>query len=476
MTQIKLSQQAKILIPFAQLKLVEHNPELNDVRENLNTIISTIAGFRETENVKDKIIDLHYFSPSMDWYIVEFDKDTMEFFGYVNTGYGAELGYTSVTEILENREIELDLYFEPTPWSAVQGHSGKAYADENMEDNKVIEPNTPEEFDEAIFQALDEMTYGNKTNFWEQDIEGILMGSPENKKTEAKRLLALYKKRTQGGVSFSIKDYKNAYELNKAIEKWIDTNIGSLENVSNRNYSYEEKMFLKAYSGYGGLDKYGSTGVGGLFEYYTPIEVIKAMWGLAYKYGYKSNGSVLEPSVGTGEFLQFAEQNTHKVAYEISKYSAIICKVLYPTTDVRLMPFEKIFIEKNFTIKSKTDRLQKFDLVIGNCPYGDFSKLDPAASRYLLGMGEKDFTKATNYVQYFLRRSLDLLKPDGLLVMIVGTQLAGGGDLFLDSPKSPLKEYMDNNSVILDAYRLPDSIFERTGVTSDIIVIQNKRP
>ena len=75
-----------------------------------------------------------------------------------------------------------------------------------------------------------------------------------------------------------------------------------------------------------------------------------------------------------------------------------------------------------------------------------------------------------------MRRSLDLLKPDGLLVMIVGTQLAGGGDLFLDSPKSPLKEYMDNNSVILDAYRLPDSIFERTGVTSDIIVIQNKRP
>ena len=474
MTKVQLTPEAKLLIPFAQLSLVQHNPELNDVRENLNKIASTIPGSRETENVKDKIIDLHYFSPSMDWYIVEFDKDLNEFFGYVNTGYGAELGYTSLTEILENRDIQLDLYFEPTPWSAVQGHSGSAYAEENKADHHVIEPNTPDEFDEAIFDALDEMSFGNMTNVWEADIEKILTGSPEEKKSEAKRLLALYKKRTNEGISLTISDYKNPFVLNKAIEKWIDKNIGELANANNRSYSYDEKMFLKAYSGYGGLDKYGSTGVGGLFEYYTPIEVIKAMWGLAYKYGYKSNGSILEPSVGTGEFLQYAEQNTHKVAYEISEYSAIICKVLYPTTDVRLNPFEKMFIDKNYTIKDKIDRLEKFDLVIGNCPYGDFSKLDKNASRYLLGMGEKDYTKATNYVQYFLRRSLDVLNPGGLLVMIVGTQLGAGGSLFLDSKNSPLKTYMDNNSVLLDAYRLPDAIFERTGVTSDILVIQKR--
>lgn len=473
MKTTQLSNLAHKIIPKYERYLVANNPEYNDVREELNKIIPTIPGVRETDGVKDKTIYLHYFTPSVDWYITEFDKDTNEFVGYINAGQGYEIGYIELDEFVFDENISLDYYFRPKPWSMVKDHSGSSYAEQNKSENDTTEPNTPEEFDEAIFEQLD-LIENNPANIESYDIEKMLIGSEQEKTTEAKRLLALYKKRTQGGISFSIKDYKNAYELNKAIEKWIDKNIGGLDNVNKRSYSSEEKMFLKSYSGYGGLDKYGSTGVGGLFEYYTPVEVIKAMWGLAYKYGYRSNGSILEPSVGTGEFLQYAEQNTHKVAYEISEYSAIICKVLYPTTDVRLSPFEKIFIDKNYTIKDKTDRLEKYDLVIGNCPYGDFSKLDPSAARYLLGMGEKDFTKATNYVQYFLRRSLDLLNPGGLIVMIVGTQLGAGGSLFLDSKASPVKTFMDNNSVLLDAYRLPDSIFERTGVTSDILVIQKR--
>ncbi len=262
------------------------------------------------------------------------------------------------------------------------------------------------------------------------------------------------------GVNF---EYKNQYELNKAIEGLLEQ-----KGESHTDYTSDEKNFLRKYSGYGGLDKYGKTGKGGLFEYYTPRDVIEKMWALAYKYSY-NNGSVLEPSVATGEFFQFAKDNIRKVGYEINSYSARICKILYPTAEILLQPFEKLFIKNNWTVKDRLVDLEKFDLVIGNPPYGDFSIVE---SRYMSGMGEKDHTKARNYVEYFIRRGLDLVKPGGLLIYIVGAQLKNGGNMFLDSGNTPVKEYLATNCELLDAYRLPDSVFERTGVTSDIIVLR----
>jgi hypothetical protein len=263
-------------------------------------------------------------------------------------------------------------------------------------------------------------------------------------------------------------DYKNNYELNKAIEAFL-----AEKGMSNnhQDYTSDEKLFIRKYSGYGGLDKYGTTGKGGLFEYYTPKEVIEKMWALAYKYGY-NNGSVLEPSIATGEFLQFAKPEIRQVGFEINEFSAIICKVLYPTAEIKFQPFEQHFIKNNWTVKGNVEHFEKFDLAIGNPPYGDFSIVQ---SRYMSGMGEKDYTKAKNYVEYFIRRSMDLLNPNGLLIFIVGAQIKNGGTLFLDSGSSPVKEWLSENSTLLDAYRLPDSIFERTGVTTDIIVIQKNK-
>jgi len=257
-------------------------------------------------------------------------------------------------------------------------------------------------------------------------------------------------------------EYKNQYELNKAIEELLDSKAD--------NYSTDEKNFIRKYSGYGGLDKYGKTGKGGLFEYYTPKEVIEKMWALAYKFGY-DNGAMLEPSIATGEFLRYAPANIRMVGYEINPYSAKICKILYPTAEINLQPFEQTFIKNNYTVKDKIDHLEKYKLVIGNPPYGDFSVVE---SRYMSGMGEKDFTKARNYVEYFIRRGMDLLESGGLLIYIVGSQLKAGGKMFLDGDLTPVKEWLSENAIFETAYRLPDTIFERTGVTADIIVLRKK--
>jgi len=265
--------------------------------------------------------------------------------------------------------------------------------------------------------------------------------------------------------AYDTKQYKNQYELNKGIEKWLDEN----KDIDPNQVPSDIKTFIKKYSGYGGLSQYGPGGKGAFFEYYTPTEVIKKMWALAYKHGYNDLGSVLEPSIGTGEMLQFVKPGTTVTGYEINPYSARISKILYPFANIYHQEFEKVFIQNNWTVKNKIGHLPSFDLVIGNPPYGAF---DVVASRYMTGMGELEFTKANNYVEYFLRRGIDLVNPGGLLIYIVGSSIKGGGTMFLDSKLTPVKEYLAKVCTLVEAYRLPDSIFERTEVTSDIIVLR----
>lgn len=286
----------------------------------------------------------------------------------------------------------------------------------------------------------------------------------EIKETIVSESLVIAKPETDfKGINF---EYKNQYLLNKAIEALLTE-----KGTKHEDYTSDEKNFIRKYSGYGGLDQYGKTGKGGLFEYYTPQSIIAKMWALAYKHGY-NNGPILEPSVATGEFLQYAKPGVRTVGYEISEWSAKICRILYPTAEIILQPFEQTFIKNNFTIKDKIEELEKFDLAIGNPPYGDFSIVE---SRYMSGMGEKDHVKPRNYVEYFIRRSVDLLNKDGLLVFIVGSQVKAGGIMFLDSGPSVVKDYLAQTCEFLESYRLPNSVFERTGVTSDIIVLKKTK-
>ena len=67
------------------------------------------------DGMGDKAIaHLHYFKGSMDWYITEKDMEgeQLQAFGMVDMGYGPELGYISIAELVQNG-IELDLHFTP---------------------------------------------------------------------------------------------------------------------------------------------------------------------------------------------------------------------------------------------------------------------------------------------------------------------------------------------------------------------------
>jgi hypothetical protein len=550
------SKQAKKIVPKHQLKVLEsiNYSEQEDAIENINNAVFSVPKLYGQDGVTDKTIYIHYFYGNQDWYITEYDRNSGEFFGYVNLGYGAEMGYLSVDEIVNNGKIELDFYFQPTLWSNIDNDKESSFDKQNksqivkeevidfyffdrhLPKNWIAEQalingenlleelenysyeidNDPDRLssneievktDNFTIYLFDNTTefkfgvrYNEKLKNVVDDVATILTNldpiptTNYNEKTNkhtlrpihdiAKDIIDLVSdvnravetklKSSKNEFSFDLSTYKNPYELNKAIERYLDENVKTFENAKDVVLSPEAKAFIKNYSGYGGLNKFGEISVGSMFEFFTPKKVIEKMWALAYKYGYSADGSILETSVGTGEFLQYANPLSRVVAYEINKYSAMITQILYPFCSVNLEPFEKVFIKNNNTIGNKIESLEKFDLVIGNCPYGDFSILDAKATRYLLGFGEQKFTKSQNYIEYFLRRSIDMLNTNGLLIMIVGAEVRNGAKLFLDSPVSPVKEYLAEHSILLDAYRLPDKTFERTGVTSDIIVLRKK--
>ncbi len=107
------------------------------------------------------------------------------------------------------------------------------------------------------------------------------------------------------------------------------------------------------------------------------------------------------------------------------------------------------------------------ELVIGNPPYGEYVGL-------YAGMGEEKYTHANNWIDYFIFRGLDLLVPGGLLIYIIGTEVAIGGTPWLEQPMSKCKQAITEKAELLDAYRLPNGVFERTDVLSDIIVLRKK--
>lgn len=255
-------------------------------------------------------------------------------------------------------------------------------------------------------------------------------------------------------------NYKNPYELNKAIEALLDS-------VPSSELSDEEKTFISYYSGYGGLQAMTSEEHGVMDEYYTPDKVCKYMWALAYQYGFKPENAILEPSCGTGNFIKYAPDKSRVHGYEINPYSAKIAQVLYPSAHVKVESFEQNFIYNNMSTRGNLNNKMQYGLVIGNPPYGTYNGL-------YAGMGEKAYTKAHNWIDYFIFRGLDLLYTGGLLVYIIGSSVKNGGVPFLAQQKTKAKEAIAEKSILVDAYRLPEGIFERTEVVTDIIVLRKR--
>ncbi len=251
----------------------------------------------------------------------------------------------------------------------------------------------------------------------------------------------------------------NQFELNKQIQAFI-----LKKDKAGEAYSLEDKKFIAQYEGSGGQGSKGATGEGVLYEFFTPDFICELMWKLAFRYGFKSGGSVLEPSVGTGNLLKWAPNNSNCYGFEINPTSKRITEILYPDAKVYDGYFETAFLqEPRYTVRLK-DKLTwlegyPFSLVIGNPPYGKYKN---KYSSY--------FTKPKIHQieLFFMHYGLQLLKPGGIMVYLTGSNFLRNG-ISYQSEKLELEKLTD----ILDAYRLPP-VFKFSKVPTDIIVFKRK--
>ena len=251
----------------------------------------------------------------------------------------------------------------------------------------------------------------------------------------------------------------NQFELNKQIQQLI-----LKKDKAGETYSFDEKKFIAQYEGSGGQGSKGATGEGVLYEFFTPDFVCELMWKLAYRYGFKAGGSVLEPSVGTGNLLKWAPNNSKCYGFEINPISKRITEILYPDAKIHEGYFETAFLqEPRYTarLKDKLTWLEgyPFSLVIGNPPYGKYKN---KYSSY--------FTKPKMHQieLFFMHYGLQLLKPGGIMVYLTGSNFLRNGITY-QSEKLEIEKLAD----IVDAYRLPP-VFKFSKVPTDIIVLKRK--
>ena len=251
----------------------------------------------------------------------------------------------------------------------------------------------------------------------------------------------------------------NQFELNNKIEALIKK-----KDAAGDSYSQSDRDFIVQYEGSGGQGSKGASGEGVLYEFYTPEKICELMWLLAYRYGFKPQGTVLEPSVGTGKLLQHAPNKQKCYGFEINPTSRRITQILYPKAKIYEGYFETAFLAPpRFTspLKNQMTWMEgyPFSLVIGNPPYGKYKN---KYSSY--------FTKPKMHQieLFFMYQGLQLLKPGGLLVYLTGSNFLRNG-ISYQSEKLEMEKLAD----ILDAYRLPP-VFKFSKVPTDIIVFKRK--
>lgn len=230
------------------------------------------------------------------------------------------------------------------------------------------------------------------------------------------------------------------------------------ENTDEQIAGNPEMLSLLAqYEGGGGISgESDRTSAEVLNAFYTPREVVNAVWRLADHYAPNAK-TVLEPSSGIGRFAENRDGDKEFTLRELDETSARIAKILHPKTNVIQGAFQRQFFDESGRVIKKDYEMPKYDIVIGNPPYGENKSI-------WAGRGEgKQFARLE---EYFLSRGLDSLKDENSALLFVMPST------FLKSFPDSAKRLVAEKCALIDAYRLPNGTFDTTDVGTDIIVLK----
>ena len=242
----------------------------------------------------------------------------------------------------------------------------------------------------------------------------------------------------------------------------------------NRFATPEEQIILSKYVGWGGLseafdennsawateylelssvltpEEYASARESTLTAFYTPPEVITAIYKAMEQMGFKE-GNLLEPSCGIGNFIGMLPdtmQDSKIYGVELDTISAGIAQQLYQKTTIAAQGFEETNLPDSF-----------FDGVIGNVPFGDFKVLDKRYDKHKFLIHD-----------YFFAKSLDKLRPGGVMALVTSKGT-------MDKETLAVRKYIAQRAELLGAIRLPNNTFKGnagTEVVSDILILQKR--
>jgi N12 class adenine-specific DNA methylase/adenine-specific DNA methylase len=188
------------------------------------------------------------------------------------------------------------------------------------------------------------------------------------------------------------------------------------------------------------------------YAHFTPEFIVRAMWSGLLRLGWRG-GRVLEPGIGTGLFpaLMPAElrERVHITGVEIDPVTAQIARLLQPRARI---------VNADF---ARADLPTAFDLVIGNPPFSDRTVRSDRAYRSV-GLRLHD---------YFIARSIDLLKPGGLAAFVTSSGT-------MDKADGSVREHIAKSADLVAAIRLPEGSFGAdagTDVVVDILFFRKKR-
>ena len=242
----------------------------------------------------------------------------------------------------------------------------------------------------------------------------------------------------------------------------------------NRFATPEEQIVLSKYVGWGGLseafdennsawateylelssvltpEEYASARESTLTAFYTPPEVITAIYKAMEQMGFKE-GNLLEPSCGIGNFIGMlpdAMQDSKIYGVELDTISAGIAQQLYQKTTIAAQGFEETNLPDSF-----------FDGVVGNVPFGDFKVSDKRYDKHKFLIHD-----------YFFAKSLDKLRPGGVMALVTSKGT-------MDKETLAVRKYIAQRAELLGAIRLPNNTFKGnagTEVVSDILILQKR--
>ena len=190
-----------------------------------------------------------------------------------------------------------------------------------------------------------------------------------------------------------------------------------------------------------------------LNAHFTSPDVVKGIFKALERMGF-NRGRVLEPSVGVGNFFGLMPSSMRKGAQlhgvELDPLTSQIVAALYPSAKIaQATGFQDFDVPGGY-----------FDAAIGNPPFGSEPIVDDARSPY----------SGFSIHNYFFAKSIDKLRPGGLMAMVVSHN-------FLDAKNETARSWIADRAHLVSAVRLPNTAFKEnagTEVVTDIVIFQRK--